>query len=182
VLKPIKVFGLGLNRTGTTTLGTCLKRLGYKHVSCDPGYVSLYVQGEFDRLMEIMKKFESCDDLPWPLMYQQLHGKHKDRARYILTTRKSPEVWLNSVIKKSKVEPISYMRKVIYGHHEVVGNEDSYLKFYNTHNHDVRRFFGRSPHFKEFCWENGDDWTKLCSFLNKKNPRIPFPHENKLIE
>jgi len=26
------------------------------------------------------------------------------------------------------------------------------------------------------CWENGDGWDKLCSFLNKRKPDEPFPH------
>ena len=29
----MKVFGVGLQKTGTTTLGECFKMLGYKHLS-----------------------------------------------------------------------------------------------------------------------------------------------------
>jgi hypothetical protein len=29
------------------------------------------------------------------------------------------------------------------------------------------------------CWENKDGWNKLCDFLNKSVPKVPFPHLNK---
>ena len=47
------------------------------------------------------------------------------------------------------------------------------------HNEEVRAYFGDSDDFLEFSIEEGDGWEKLCRFLDKPVPNVPFPHKNK---
>ncbi|HMB75044.1 MAG TPA: sulfotransferase, partial [Kiloniellaceae bacterium] len=56
-----------------------------------------------------------------------------------------------------------------------------YIGHYNAHNARVREFFRtqNAEHvFLEVCWENGDAWPELSSFLNLPAPSSPFPHTN----
>ena len=38
----MKVFGIGLNKTGTKTLGVCFNQFGYKHKSVNKQSFELY--------------------------------------------------------------------------------------------------------------------------------------------
>ena len=91
-----KVIGIGLNKTGTTTLGVCMRRLGYRHLSCRRDLLKLYRTGQVDKVMAYMDGFDSFEDWPYPLMYRELWERYGDSARYILTTRASTGVWLRS--------------------------------------------------------------------------------------
>jgi hypothetical protein len=44
----------------------------------------------------------------------------------------------------------------------------------------VRAYFaGRPDDLLEVCWEAGDGWKELASFLGQPVPALPFPHLNK---
>ena len=95
-LSRAKVFGIGLNRTGTTTLGKCLKTLGYKHTSCNALTLLTCKCGDFNRLNTLVNSRDSFEDWPYPLFYKYLDEKFPG-SKFILTTRKSPEIWLQSL-------------------------------------------------------------------------------------
>ena len=92
-----KVFGIGLNKTGTTTLGTCLERLGYDHVSCRADLLADWRAGRKDTVFAVTDAHQSFEDWPWPLMYRDLSARYGTDAKFILTLRRSPEVWLRSL-------------------------------------------------------------------------------------
>ncbi len=55
-----------------------------------------------------------------------------------------------------------------------------HLDFYNKHVEDVTGYFKDRPEkLLIICWENGDGWEKLSSFLGVDCPNIPLPHTNK---
>ncbi len=87
-----KVFGIGLNKTGTKTLGACLVHFGYNHKSVDAPAFELYKKGDLNGLFEIIDKYDSFEDWPWPLIYKEIDEKFRD-SKFILTTRKTPEIW-----------------------------------------------------------------------------------------
>jgi len=49
---------------------------------------------------------------------------------------------------------------------------------YERHNREVLDYFGEriDRDLLVVCWENGDGWTQLSKFLNKRYPDEPFPH------
>jgi hypothetical protein len=79
-----KVFGIGLNKTGTTTLGCCFRKLGYRHLSVRPDLLKLYREGHVDQVMNYMDGFDSFEDWPYSLMYRELWARFGDSAHYIL--------------------------------------------------------------------------------------------------
>lgn len=175
--KASKVFGIGLNKTGTTTLGRCLEMLGYKkHLSHSEAYAKMYYEGRISELIDIARDYDVFEDWPWPLMYKELAVNFPD-AKFILTLRKSDNTWLKSLITHSyKIPSKENYHEIIYGYKYIMGHKKYHLDFYNRHNAEVIEYFKDQPErLLVLCWENGDEWSKICHFLGAKIPSEPFP-------
>ena len=183
-MKPFKVIGIGLNKTGTKTLAACLKQLGYEnHVSARRDLLAQYRKGQLEEIVDVVDQNETCADWPFPLAYKELFFHYRDGARYILTTRKDPAAWLDSLKRHSlRTPPDLHCRNLAFGCSYPHGLEQFHLDFYRGHNDDVVRFFARhdaSHLLLEVSWDCGDGWGELCAFLGEPVPPSAFPHENK---
>ena len=176
-----KVFGIGLNKTGTTTLGVCLERLGYDHISNRRDLLAAWRRGDAQAVYDVIDRHDSFEDWPWPLMYEALADQYPD-ARFILTRRKSPEVWLKSLSKHAlSSRPITHSRKLAYGYHYPHYAEAEHLAIYRDHLDAVPRFFearGEADRLLTLCWEDGDGWPELGRFLGVPVPDEPLPKTN----
>ncbi len=174
-----KVFGIGLNKTGTTTLGQCLRKLGYNHQSCNRRLFEQCRQGDFSALYRIVGKFDSFEDWPYPAYYKLLDITFPG-SKFILTTRVSADKWFNSLKKHSLRTPPKHCRELAYGIEYPHQNKDKMIELYNKHNREVLEYFKtRELDFIHLCWEKGDGWAELSEFLKIKMPTIEFPHANK---
>lgn len=176
-----KIFGIGLNKTGTATLGQCGKILGYRCTSYDRDLLEDVIKkNDFTRIKKTINQFDLFEDWPWPLIYKELDLMFPN-SKFILTTRKNENVWLSSLKKHSMgTHPTRHCRKLAYGYNFPHKHEEEHLEFYKRHNDNVRTYFeGRANDFIEICWENGDDFEKLCNFLEREHPDLPLPHANK---
>lgn len=172
-----KVFGIGLNKTGTSTLGTMLERLGYnlKENSLELGI--FYRLGiNQDKIKEVLNKYDAFEDMPWPLMYKVIEEIYPD-AKFILTTRESVDKWLKSQIWQSIVHKdpnsarhVALCNLIYYKSKTPVGEEEIWKNIYRKWNEDVREHFKDKDNFIELCWEKGDGWKELCEFLDKELP------------
>ena len=59
----MKIFGAGISKTGTTTLGACLSTLGYKHCGWNQELPKAYMNGDMAMLYETVETHDSFDDL-----------------------------------------------------------------------------------------------------------------------
>ena len=180
----IKIFGIGLNKTGTKTLAKCLDVLGCgKHVSCRGDLLAKFREGSLNEIFSVIDQNNTFEDWPWPLMYRELFFRYGDSARYILTKRSSANVWLESLKRHSLRTPVNkHCRFLAYGFNYPNGRERYHLDFYERHNLEIREFFSHhnAEHLLlELSFDSGDDWEKLCTFLDKPVPNSSFPHENK---
>jgi len=178
----MKVFGIGLNKTGTKTLGICLQFLGFKkRVSYDLEALKNLKNNNFEPIFKKVDKNDCFEDWPWPLMYKILYEKYPDN-KFILTIRETPEIWFNSLCKFAlRTGPTEY-RKLAYGYSMPHNFKEEHIQFYNSHKKSVIEFFCDKPDkLLVVCWEKGDGWEALCSFLDKDFPNIPFPHINKSL-
>ena len=182
----MKVFGIGLNKTGTKTLGTYLQAFGFRHRSYDsdntrtsPSY-DLYQAGQVDRLLDIMEDYDSCEDWPWPLLYQQLDERFPD-ARFVLTVRASADVWYRSLCNMAvRLGPFPLWERLVYGHAMPQGHRQQHVEIYQTHNARVSEYFRDRPgKLLTVCWERGDDVAALARFLDLPVPALPAVHENR---
>lgn len=180
-----KVFGIGCPRTGTTTLGSCLKVLGYRNRTWDPdAFRSAIVEGSIEPVIQAAAGFDSFDDLPWCALYRELDVAYPG-SKFILTVRRDSTSWLASRVAHAKRHGIDL--DPTDGHESPASQQrrnsvrwPKDLAHYESHNSEVRSYFADRPgDFLELCWEKGDDWTQLCEFLDVEIPFEPMPHRNR---
>lgn len=176
-----KIFGIGFHRTGTTTLRRVFKTLGFSCCGWRPDLVEAIRQKNFAPVSQLVDQFDSCQDNPWPLIYQEL-DQHYPNSKFILTVRDS-ERWIRSMVNYFDRETTP-MREWIYGNGKGCprGNEALYLARYEKHNEEVLAYFQDRPDdLLVVNWEKGDGWEKVCAFLGKDIPNVPLPHVNRSL-
>ena len=177
----VKVFGIGLNKTGTTTLGLCFRSLGYNHLSCRRDLLVAYRAGRKEEIFSTINKYDTFEDWPYPLMYADLFERYRD-AKFVLTVRRDAQTWLRSLRRHSlSTHPFHHCRKYAYGYEYPFGHEEHHLEFYKRHNAEVKAFFAdraARDRLLILCWENGDGWPELARFLGKKAPNTEIPKAN----
>ena len=175
----MKVFGIGMNKTGTTTLGVCLESLGFSHTSYNLEMLRHVRRDELEPVIEFARGYDAFEDWPWPLIYRELDAAFPG-SRFVLTTRLDVERWFGSLLRHADRTGPTEMRTLVYGHAMPSANPEAHRAMYESHNAAVRSYFADRPgDFLEVCWERGDGWRELCSFLGCPQPDIPFPHANQ---
>ncbi len=177
----MKVFGIGLNKTGTTTLAACLRHLGFRHALYKPVRLGQFRRGDLDCLFHTVAKYDSFADWPWPWLYREIDAAFPG-ARFILTVRKDRETWFRSLCNHVRRKGPSEAQELAYGCAIPHWHRDELLALYERHNREVRACFrGRPGKLLVVCWETGSDWEDIGSFLGRAAPRIPLPHENRSV-
>jgi len=173
-----KVFGIGMFKTGTKSLGAALQILGY-HGTYRPWFVLKDKQGKGDnwyRNPELWLKYYAAikaradqynafSDAPWIFLYKQL-DKWYPGSKFILTLRKDVETQARSDLNQWRNKKVKPSLK-------------QFINRYNKHNNMVLDYFKGKNNLLTMCFEEGDDWFRLCKFLNKSIPKVKFPHANK---
>ena len=183
-----KVFGLGLSKTGTSSLTEALNAVGVRsvHYPCDERTYEQLRAGDYR--LSVMEEFQGATDISVAPFYAQL-----DRAfpgsRFVLTVRE-PEAWLRSCethwrLMMSWWHNFPRFKKF----HEFVGacaygtvefSRERFRFVYETHARNVREYFKDRPAdllVMDIC--GGEGWEKLCPFLGREAPDAPFPHANE---
>lgn len=166
-----KIFCIGYQKTGTTSLGRALKMLGYKHSSFDHKvYMKLYKRDRnIYKILQDASKFDSFDDLPWskedmiPLL-----DKIFPNSKFIYLYR-DEESWKGSLNKW-------FFKK--FGYYP---DMEERLMEYRKHKEFVMDYFNDRID-KDLIILNINDpqgFEKLSSFLDKTAPMSYFPHINK---
>ena len=174
-----KIICIGLGKTGTTSFSQAMIELGYRH--CGHGASLPKLGSNIGLNIGInlaLKYYDSFDDFPWPYLYRKIALKYPN-AKFVLTRRKNPDVWLSSLKKAYCRKGPTYEKFENYGYFSVYQNPEHHLRLYQSHLDKVRSFFLGSPNLLEVCWEDGDGWKELCGFIGVETPQIPFPIANK---
>lgn len=172
-----RVFCIGWHKTGTSTLGMALIRLGYSVLGCRLDMVHPLRRGDLGSVLDLAGQFDALQDVPWAALYRELDQRYPG-SRFILTERDEAG-WLNSARKHFKNMDIP-LHEWLYGKGRLVGNEDLYLQKFRQHNKDVREFFAqRTQDLLVMNLQKGDGWDALCGFLGHAIPAQAFPHANK---
>ncbi len=171
-----KVFGIGFHKTGTTTLASALRMLGYRVTGPFGVDTKDIAATAVDRALQIAKEWDAVQDNPWPLVFRELDEQFPG-SRFVLTVRNTDQ-WLASVVQHfgGKTTP---MRTWIYGVGDPVGNEEVYRRRIEEHNQEVSAYFRDRPDdLLVLRIADGQGWEKLCPFLGVTTPDDPFPHAN----
>lgn len=197
-----KVFVIGFNKTGTTTIEHALKEFGYNLGDQYAGEKLLkdLSKGEYSRLKTFVKTAEAFQDVPFSLpgIYEMLYEWYPN-AKFILSIRDNEDQWFNSISKfhsklfdqkhppsETQLKSYNYCYPgFLYDYMNFVFKVSSYdpeiLKnTYLKHNEDVLRFFQRVN--GQLCIvnvSNDEDYKKMCEFLRQNPKRTSFEWRNK---
>lgn len=172
-----KVICIGWHKTGTSTIGMALIKLGYEVVGARLDTTEALFENDLQSVMDIARPFDALQDVPWAALYKEL-DREFPASKFILTIR-DEQSWLNSASKHFGDSDIP-MHKWLYGKGALKGNEELFLSRYQSHNREVMGYFkGREKDLLVMNFEKGDGWEKLCPFLGHSIPNKSFPHANK---
>lgn len=190
-----KVFGVGMSKTGTSTLGAVFAQLGLtptvgydaviKHMlqanrpinkvngkfKYDPR--SPQIDGMVDSVLQLLATpFRSFYDTPWYMLYRSL-DEYFPGSKFILTLRRDAMTQALSDWNHNRT-----LGKCHGDMPEAYGEEQ--MRVYVEHNAAVLQYFQDRPDdLLTVCWEAGDSWNKVCDFLGVPVPDITFPHKLK---
>jgi len=179
-----KVFVIGFQKTGTTSMGAALEKLGYQlgggfRVN-HPRGVPIPLPITQDKLANAARSFalraDAFEDNPWPIVFKEMDQAFPG-SKFILT-RRDPGSWIDSM-KRHFGEHGNPMRTFIYGNGSPVGNETQYVCRYQRHIDEVMAHFVDRPDDLMILNLETVEWADLCAFLDKAVPEEPFPHRNK---
>lgn len=181
-MKP-KIFCVGFQKTGTTTMAHALRNLGFT-VGQPPKLVNKKVnwdlpdpRREIEKvLLDAARKHDALQDSPCAFFHEELDAAFPG-AKFILTER-DVDSWLSSYLKFFPNRN-NKLRAWMYDSDHFLGNEALYRKIYDEQNNAIRNYFSDRPQdFIIMDLEAGDGWVKLVNFLG---PILKdrFPHLNK---
>ena len=168
-----KVFCIGYPKTGTSSLYKALKILGYRTVRLFDG--KTWYTGDREKYISNIKnsKYDAFVDYPMgkDILYQEIN-KAIPNSKFILTLRDK-----ESLEKSHK----NYYKNAPFKYAMLKGLQLE-LSGPTERKKQVIEYFKDKP--SQLLVMNilqGDEWDKLCNFLNKPIPNKRFPHKNKGI-
>lgn len=177
----MKIFGIGLSKTGTSSLARALEILGYRTKDY-PG-IERYLPGDLASIdASLLEQYDALTDTPIPSFYRELDRAYPG-AKFILTVRDMPG-WLQSCKKQFTERHAQAMNEAharlfhdLYG--TTVFDEAKFRAGYERFARGVLDYFAARPHdLLVLNITAGEGWERLCAFLDKPVPDIPFPKAN----
>ena len=203
-LKKQKVFCIGSNKTGTTSLEKVLQDFGYK--TGDQKEAELLVSDwairDFRRIIRHCETADAFQDIPFSLDYTYQALDHAfPGAKFILTIRNNSDEWYRSLIRfhgkllgvdriptPNDLKNFVYHGKGYLWHVQryVLGvdetnlyDENIYKKNYENHNSQIKEYFRyRKDDLLVINLSDPTAMQTLCSFLDIKFTGQEMPHLN----
>jgi hypothetical protein len=201
-----KVFCIGRNKTGTTSLGAALRSLGYRVGDQRPAELLMEDWGrrDFRRLIRYCHTADAFQDVPFSHDYtfQALDAAFPG-SRFILSVRGSTDEWYASrvrfdtkrlgaagrvTVEDLRNDPYVYKgwswrnRELVYGADALASMEDEQIpkQHYERHNWRVQDYFRHRP--SDLLVVNvadEDAMQRICEFLGKPWSGQAMPVLNK---
>ncbi|KAL6058714.1 Sulfotransferase family protein [Balamuthia mandrillaris] len=181
VLRSLRVFGLGLAKTGTTSLNAALNQLGIrsKHTPISVTKDLLLSTTE-DRIsplsVDIVRRWDdspAATDTPIPFYFEELLLMYP-YAKFVLTVRNATEWWRSwkAHMERHEVpQPVARVTRMLhYG--AQWPNEYFAVKAFLRHNSLVQAIVP-SEQLLVMDVARGDKYGKLCAFLNIADKECP---------
>lgn len=203
-----KIFCIGANKTGTTSLAKALKDLGIIVARQRPAEMLIHdwARRDFRRIIRFCHTAQAFQDIPFSLPYTfQVLDMRFPGSKFILTVRDSPEQWYVSMTRfhaklfgRGKKPSCNDLKKAQYCYpgwaYEVFRaiyatpdanphDKMTLINQYNSHNQSVIEYFRHRPNdLLVLNVSQEGAYQRLCVFLNKPCLRQSFPWENKTAD
>lgn len=183
---PTRIFGIGMHKTGTTSLHEALKILGFESAHWPSAHwaKAVWNQMKDGGRSQTLERYYAASDLPLPLLFKELDRAYPG-SKFILTERHE-EAWLKSVEAHFDVTKNPFREKwdtdpfTHHVHRELYGRKtfdrEIFLTRYRRHALEVREHFRYRP--QDLLQLSTPTFSPLCQFLNVSAPKIPYPHAN----
>lgn len=185
---PTRIFGIGMHKTGTTSLHCAFEHLGYRSAHWVDAHWAKAVYQEMVGLNRSLslERYYAMSDLPFPLLYKQIDTAYPN-SKFILTIR-NENSWLESVEKHWnpkynkfrntwKNDPFTdKVHQLLYGQKHF--DKEVMLNRYRQHNAEVMEYFKTRPNdLLVLDIDTNENWKNLCNFLSVPIPNIDYPHK-----
>src|SRR5882724_3373459 len=179
-----KVFCIGLNKTGSTSLHIALTHLGLKSLHANAVEHNKQTRRALCEGKPLLHYLDSINyydayldlvDVTWH--FDMLDAQYPD-SKFILTQRDLSS-WISSRTKHIQRNILRRQRGRYNGHWLTV-DVDSWTKEWYLHDQKVREYFVSKRHqllILNIC--AGDGYKALCPFLNKQPFNETFPWANR---
>lgn len=179
-----RVFCIGWQKTGTTSLTEALRILGLFSWHFAPWVIGC------DRINDSIsqKRFDFADivyytavsDLPVCALYKELD--HAFPGSLFIYTHRPLAAWLSSVknhlgLSLKRDNCIHAVDRWAYG--DLAGDKSVLQQCYLKHQRDVYDYFKGRVDFLALDLNGDNPWNPLCQFLGLPEPSVPFPHLNR---
>lgn len=171
-----KIFGIGLSKTGTTSLHFALELLGFRSAHASTLFSEVLNQEAANQkplLSTLEEAFDAFIDWPISYLYCQLDRRFP-RSKFILTIRNPRERYRSA---QRHVEEDRRRQAFGLSHAWLeIKPEARFIADDRRHTRAVLSYFeGRSKDLLVMRITQGDGWGNLCEFLNLPARADPFP-------
>jgi hypothetical protein len=179
-LRP-RVFGIGLNKTGTSSLHRALELLGLRSLHWGGPPVRQAVEAAHAAGEPLLSRLDPAYDAFSDVLPIARHFDVLDRqypgSRFVLTVR-DVDRWVDS--RRRHVEH----NRVRAAAGEYTGtflevDEPGWRAEWHDHLGRVRAYFEGRTDFVEVDIAAGAGWAPFCRLLDVEEPDVPFPWENR---
>lgn len=202
--KKVKVFCIGENKTGTTTVESVLASLGYKIGSQEKGESLLraWAVRDFEPIVKLCKTADAFQDIPFSndFTYEILDYVFPN-SKFILTVRNNKDEWYESmtrfhtkIVGKGRLPTMDDLKDFNYAYKEFLWEANKfkygidettlydykiYTNQYEKHNDRVKEYFKYRPEdLLVLNLAEKDAMKKLFLFLGVKYSGEIMPHLN----
>lgn len=182
-----KIFCIGLNKTGTSSLHEAFKILNIKSIHYrDKKGIDIkksLIHNHLNNLpvltgIDHYEAFSDWDEAPYTVEIFKKIDKQYPNTKFILNIR-DKEDWLNSRekhVKRNQERKKKYPEKNITW---LTIDRTAWEQQFDQHYGEAFQYFKDRPEdLLVFDVTKGDGWEKLCPFLNLPIPKRPFPKKN----
>ena len=200
-----KIFCIGRNKTGTTSLAKALGNLGIIVAKQRPAELLIHdwSRRDFRRILRFCHTAQAFQDIPFSLPYtfQSLDMRFPG-SKFILTIRDKPDQWYHSLISfhsklfgRGKVPDYDDLKKATYVYpgwmfeanraiyqtpDNDLYNREILINHYNFHNQSVMEYFRHRPNdLLVINLAEKGAYAKFCKFIGKLCTKEEFPWENR---
>lgn len=202
--KKKKVFCIGANKTGTTSVAAVFKSIGLKvgKQSTAELFIHDWAKQDYRRIIRYCRWADAFQDLPfsYPDTYKAM-DKAFPGSRFILTVRSNAEEWFESltrfhtkIVGKGRIPTAEDLRQFNYRYpgflwdaarwrygadESTLYKRELYIRCYEEHNHNIREYFkGRPDDLLELNISDADAMERLVKFLGCPYTGQKMPHLN----
>lgn len=200
-----KIFVIGRNKSGTTSIGAAIASLGFKLGNQSGAELLMedWARRDFRNIVKYCGTADAFQDVPFSLDYTyQIMDHAFPGARFILTMRSSSLEWYESltrfhtrIVGKNRLPTAKDLAQFPYrntgwlwrSHQLVYGVDEKtlydktiYIRHYESHNSKVIEYFRHRV--KDLLVLNvaaPDAMRALCDFLGVRSSNHAMPHLNR---